>query len=257
MNQDLAKVAGVKRFHNYVTRTKQLERQAAADAFDFQVVRGEELSPAMLAKAKKLHAEIYLERSFINPIDVGPEGFMHVSSDPHQQHSDYFIVVDRRKPDEVLATVRQIRASTEHKQLPIIEQAKLYTRGKNAILQVDPQYIVEISGLAKAHGTPSTAVLELYLAMWGDSMKDGHRLWLMACDVRLYRRLKILFGKSISRVGRRTHYKGGDVIPCKLELSESHVKLLKNLNSKHPIYGRARKAMAKKFLRAYSQMDLL
>lgn len=238
-----------------IVQPKSLEKNATTQNQNFVVLKRTEISPLLLSQAKRLHAEIYLERTFIDPEDIGPEGHMHLIADPHQAHSDYFIVVDKREPNKVLASARQIRADDAHKQLPLLVNARLKNRSKRALLEGDNKKIVEISGLVKAHGTPSVAILELYLAMWGASMNQNHQTWLMACDVKLYKRLKILFGKSVTRIGRRTHYKGGDIIPCKLELSKSHIKLLKNLNSKHILYGRARRAMAEKFLRTYTKLN--
>ena len=246
---------GYKNLRTFVVRPKNLEKNAATQNQDFIVLKREEISPSLLLQAKRLHTEIYLERTFIDQEDIGPEGHMHLKADPHQAHSDYFVVVDRRSPDKVLASARQIRADNTHEQLPILLNAKLKNKSKRALLEENNKRIVEISGLVKAHGTPSVAVLELYLAMWGESMNQRHQTWIMACDVRLYKRLKILFGKSVTRIGRKTHYKGGDIIPCKLELNKSHIKLLKNLNSKQFLYGRARRAMAEKFLRTYTNLN--
>ena len=238
-----------------IGQTIQLEKQVSQDTHSFVVKKHAEITPALLGEAKKLHASIYLERSYIDHSDVGSNGYMNYRADPHQRHSEYFIAIDKNYPNKVLVTVRQIRADIGHDQLPILSLARLKTKSKSEVLSVASSQITEISGLAKAHGVPSAAVLELYFAMWSESMKRSDKIWLMACDVKLYNRLKILFGGTITRIGKRTRYKGGDIIPCKLELSASHVKLLKNLHSKHLLYGRVRRAMAAKFLNTYMTLS--
>jgi hypothetical protein len=40
----------------------------------------------------------------------------------------------------------------------------------------------------------------------------------MACDVRLYYRLKLLYGPALTKIGKQTHYQGGDVIPVALHI---------------------------------------
>lgn len=244
---------GIKRISSPLSQVRQLEKNAISQPVNFKILRQYELSPSMLHEAKRLHAKIYLERTYIDPEDVNQDGVMHLLSDPHQKHSDYFVVTEVGNESKVMATARQIRADRDLKQLPIFEKSRLYAKSRKYLSSLNSQDVVEISGLAKDHGVSSAIVLELYLVMWGESMSSGHQVWLMACDVRLYRRLKILFGSSIVRIGKRTHYKGGDVVPCKLELKQSHKRLLRNLNNKHPIYGRARRSIAQKFLSNYSE----
>jgi N-acyl-L-homoserine lactone synthetase len=127
-------------------------------------------------------------------------------------------------------------------------QAKISKKSRANILKVLPEHCIEISGLAKEKDVPTEAVLELYRSMWLYSFEKDHKIWLMACDTKLYKRLKILFGSSIRRIGRRTSYKGGDIIPCVLDLSKSSKHLEKNLMSKHPVYGDIRRKVARKFL---------
>lgn len=202
-----------------------------------------------LRHAKKLHAKIYLERTFIDSKDVGKDGTIHHKADPHQNHADYFVVVDKDRPNKVLATARQIKTVDGHDDLPVLVQARISKRSYRNILKVTPEHCIEISGLAKNKDVPSEASLELYRSMWLYSIEHGHKYWLMACDVKLYKRLKILFGNSIRRIGRQTSYKGGDIIPCLLDLDKSHIVLTKNLKSRHPMYGKIRRNVAHNFLR--------
>jgi hypothetical protein len=65
--------------------------------------------------------------------------------------------------------------------------------------------------------------------MWHHSLKTKHTLWLLACDVRLFVRLKLLFGPSIIKIGRVTPYYGGDVVPAVLIVQNSITDLKKSL----------------------------
>lgn len=215
--------------------------------FDTQKIEEDDVKH--MHRAKKLHAKVYLERTFIDSEDVGKDGTIHHEADPHQRHSDYFVVVDKDRPDKVLATARQIKTVNGHHDLPVLVQARVNRRSHSNILKVTPEHCIEISGLAKEKDVPSEAALELYRSMWLYSIEHGHKYWLMACDVKLYKRLKILFGSSIKRIGRQTSYKGGDIIPCSLDLDKSHIVLTRNLKSRHPIYGKIRRNVAHNFLR--------
>ena len=234
---------------------KDLKKNAEAKAYQYKVLNTSSLTPELLKQTKKLHAYVYLSKGFIDDSDIGPDGAMHESADPHQKHSDYFAVVDRSAPRQVLAAARQIRAHQAHDQLPILSQSRLHARHIRSIRSTKAQNIVEISALVKKPGVSALVVFELYLAMWATSLRSGHQMWLMACDTRLYRRLKILFGSAIVRIGKRTHYKGGDVIPCRLDLRASHEKILSNLRSRHILYGKVRRSMAQKFLQAYMDLE--
>jgi hypothetical protein len=48
----------------------------------------------------------------------------------------------------------------------------------------------------------------------------------MACDVRLYERLKVLFGPALKKIGNQTPYPGGDVIPAVLFPQDALAALL-------------------------------
>lgn len=234
------------RFSKRVSSLKKIYEKQESVGFNTRRVSSKE--EKLLLEAKKLHGHIYLQRAFIDRKDLDRQGVIHVKADPHQEHSDYFVVVDDKDPNKVLGTARQIRAVNGHDDLPVLVQARVSKRGRKGVLEVSPEHCIEISGLAKAKGVPTEAMLELYKAMWLHSMDQGHRMWLMACDVRLYKRLRILFGSSISRIGRRTAYKGGDIIPCVLDLSKSSLHLQKNLKNKHPVYGSIRRRVARNFL---------
>lgn len=182
-----------------------------------------------LVAAKKLHAKVYLDRGFIHERDI-VDGMLSHTADPHQMHSKYFVVIDT-KTSRMVATARQIelRQGRGHNSFAMVKKANLYKRGQRLIRKHNPANSIEISGLAKERGVSKIAPLLLYRAMWHRSLRDGHTLWLLACDVRLFVRLKLLFGKSISKVGRVTPYYGGDVVPAVLRVQHSIRDVKKSL----------------------------
>jgi hypothetical protein len=75
--------------------------------------------------------------------------------------------------------------------------------------------------LAKQRGVSRLAPLLLYRAMWQHSLEQRHKLWLLACDYRLFARLKLLFGPAIQKAGPVTFYLGSDSVPAVLKLTSS------------------------------------
>lgn len=183
----------------------------------YQVTKLGSENETLLAEAKRLHAAVYLSKSFINHEDT-LEGIIHELSDPHQKHADYFVV---KRKNTVVGLARQIiykGKGPHHESFPVLEKAMIYNRSLKRIMSFHPHEIVEISALVKKGGESSVVPLLLYRAMWRHSVKENHQLWVMACDVRLYQRLKLLYGPALTRIGKRTHYQGGDVIPVALHI---------------------------------------
>lgn len=172
--------------------------------------------------AQRLHASVYLARGFVQSDEVGDDGRLTLSADPHQRHAEYFVVVNNEDRTSVRAVARMIRADREKgfDSFPILAMSHIYKRDREEIMQYSPQQCVEISALSKTLGESSLAPLLLYREMLYESLRRGDKLWLMACDVRLYRRLKLLFGSAIKQIGEVTSYYGGDVVPSKLSVEE-------------------------------------
>jgi hypothetical protein len=171
----------------------------------------------LIEKAQQLHASVYLSRGFINPEDINEDGRIHHGADVHQAHSYYFVVaLEGKKGTQIIATIRQIEATTQKgmASFPILEKVVVHEWVEKELKGVSPSTVVEISGLAKRRGASSAAVLLLYREMWYRSLRDGHSLWLMACDTRLYERLVVLFEGAIFQIGDLAKYQGGDVIPA-------------------------------------------
>lgn len=183
-----------------------------------------------LFEAKRLHARIYLDRGFIKPSMVDASGIMSRAADPHQAHSEYFIVASK-KTGKVVAVARQIgvREGRGHKSFPLMTRTDLYERSRATLANYDPKQCVEISALVKERGASKIAPLLLYRAMWHHSLQERQQLWFLSCDVRLFARLKLLFGPAIQQVGRRTAFPGGDVVPAIWKVQSAVSELSKSL----------------------------
>ncbi len=213
----------------------------------YTVTIADEGSDEILA-AKKLHASVYLSRGFIEEDDIFDD-VIHEKSDPHQKHAIYFVVKNKQT---VVGVARQIiykGTGPMEESFPVLSKANIYSRFRAKIERQHPHTIVEISALVKKQGESSIVPIVLYRSLWQYSRKQGHDYWVMACDVRLYNRLRLLFGPSILRIGKVTPYFGGDVIPAALHIpsSEQHLKeLVANKHRLLTIRNRAASHMLRK-----------
>lgn len=185
-----------------------------------------------LLRAKKLHAKVYCERGFVEKSDVTAAGILSSKKDPYQGHAIYFLVRDK-KTDEVVATARQIWVlpGQGYQSFPLFKYSQLYKNAWRLVGKHQPEHSVEISGLAKRRGASKMAPLLLYRAMWHASLRQGHTLWLLTCDVRLFARLKLLFGPAILQVGRVNFYLGSNVVPAILRVDAAVSELRHSLRS--------------------------
>ena len=212
-----------------------------------------------LATAQRLHASVYLAEKYIETHHVNNDGRMTRRADPYQDHSEYFVVsyVTDGVP-EVIATARQINAKKTkgHDSFPTIEKLNLYPKMRHAIEKLDPHKCVEISGLAKKRGHTSYATLLLYRQMWQHSVRSEHIMWLMACDSKVYKRLKFLFGDALTEIGEPSVYMGSEVVPAALEVHKSLDALLSSARTLNPVKRSMKREMIKFFVRGLNP-DLL
>ncbi len=205
-----------------------------------------------LMAAKQLHVDVYLDRGFIRPHDIGFEGTLTLDADPHQAHSKYFVVRPAGEQKEgILAAARQIQLDPSRglHSYPILQHASIWDSGRDLIARYDPARCVEISALVKRRGATSWAPLLLYRSMWQHSVKHRHQLWMMACDVRLFPRLRQLFGEAIIQIGDQTPYYGGDVIPAALQIQGSISAMLDEFEKITPIKRGYRKHILRFYLK--------
>lgn len=195
----------------------------------------DETHTSILEEAKRLHASEYLLRNFVLPEDIH-DGIIHEKSDPHQTHSTYFVV---EKNQTVVALVRLIKYKGKgpaKESFPVLNHAYIYPRSLRRIDDLRPEQIVEVSALVKKRGESSIATMMLYAQITHYVIRHRHRLFIMACDLRLYERLKILFGPAMTKIGRQTPYQGADVMPIAIDVYSGlqYIKTAAN-KARHPL----------------------
>lgn len=186
-----------------------------------------------LQQAKRLHASVYLARDYITNDDIR-DGIMHERADPYQNHASYFVV---KKQGRVIATARQIihiDGRAHHDIFPTLKETAVHERSRRHIVKLPVERIVEISALVKQPGESSIVPLVLYRAMWHHSL-SRHSLWIMACDMRVYDRLKVLFGPAVRVIGKKTYYMGSYVMPVMLEPHGGLITLIKHAHVSLPV----------------------
>ncbi len=201
--------------------------------------------PHYLRQARQLQASVYLDWGYITHDMVTGDGVMLSQHDPEHEHADYFVVTKRHLNHRpVVATARQVTARPRrgHASFPVLRHLQLYSHRRAYLEALRPDQYVEISALARVAAEDENPLvsLSLYRYMWHHSLRQQHRAWLMACDARLYRRLRALFGAALVQIGPRENYMGSEVIPAMLDLRQSLNYLLTRQASWHPKSGMAR-----------------
>ena len=212
-------------------RYRKLFKADAVGQYVAEIAGSKDYLPA----AKRLHARVYFFAGYLSAKDIDGNGHISLEHDPHQLHSTYFVVRRRHDPDTIVAAARQINATKEqHMSFQTVKDLDLYPNARRAILEIAPEKIVEISALVKGRGVDSLPVLLLYRKMWQFSLEQGHEIWLMACDEKLYKRLKFLFGEALVEVGATKFYKGHRVVQCVLEVKRS-LNAVQNFRRSHAL----------------------
>lgn len=188
-----------------------------------------------LNKAKKLHASVYLAHDFVVANDVTTGGYLTAKADPHAPHAEYFVAIDSES-DEVVALVRQIHQQSGH-QLPVFRHGL----AKTDYSHVHRDDVVEISAFAKKPGTDSRVTLLLFREMLQHSRQKGHQYWVFACDSKVYRSLKTLFGKLLQKTGPEAFYMGSLVVPAEVNLDRAAHGLRRNYRRSVPPLRQVRK----------------
>ncbi len=166
---------------------------------------------ADILRARRLHAAVFVNKGFISPEDLAPDGSIGEGKDPWRDTSSYFGV---SRDGAVVATARQI-SLPDHRRLPALTLAGLAKDALAPVLALPPARVVEISALARDPGGRSSDVAAVYVRMWEESLALGHRAWVMAVDVPVFTYLSRFFaGDAIQPLGPEQHYLGSAVLPA-------------------------------------------
>jgi hypothetical protein len=190
-----------------IKQTLKYYRQLDAEVPSLRTVVVSE--PDALSAAKQLHARTYLRVGIQPPEAITADGHIGLAFDPYQTHAQYFSVQDSGTGDgdgglRTVAAVRLILAEPESgfDSFPLFcEKRELHPRYRSLLEAADPDACGGISALVREPGTNGKAALMLYRAVWHYALRQHYDYLLVLCKARLYRRCKIIFGKSWIRVG--------------------------------------------------------
>ena len=218
------------------------------------LVIGHTTNKARINDSRVLHAKAYMKRGYVQKADINDHGHINEENDPYYAHSAYFAASERNGTRRVIATARQIHDNGKdgHESFPTIKELELYPDMKEAIMALDANKCVEISGLAKVSGASSSAVMALYRSMWHHSLRRKHHVWLMACDLKAFERLKYLFGDALVRIGDDSYYMGSHVVPAMLEVHRSVDALMQESRTLNPLKRRMKRELVRFFMTGLS-----
>ena len=159
--------------------------------------------------ARRLHADVYLERHYVEPPDLRG-GVLSADVDPWAGISTYFIARDHHR--HPVGVGRQIQFDDPGR-LPAMSLSNLDDVARRHVLRQGGHAVVEISALAVRRRAPRFTSLALYAAMWARSIEQEHTAWVMAIHPSLARSIVGSLGPVISPLGPPQWFMGSDVIP--------------------------------------------
>lgn len=164
---------------------------------------------AELARARRLHAQCYVEEGFVAQTELDERGFIE---DPWIPYSDYYIAIDVEQ-DEIVGTCRIIRPSVRG--FPIFQHFESHPDASEIFTQIDPNLCVEISSLATPRiGLQNMAIsAELYGIVWRESVKGNRAYMLAIMDGRLLRIMRNWFHFPFEPIGPGRMYMGDRTMP--------------------------------------------
>ena len=216
--------------------------------------------PEQLSAAKELHARIYRALDFVTDADLTSDGlYIGPVKDPYQAHAQYFSVQGFRDgAPHTVATARIIQADPGQglKSFPAYVTQELYPEYRRLLEGADPAACGEISALVREPGVSGKAALMLYRAVWHYSLDQRYQLLLVACDTRLYRRCKMIFGASWIRIGPDGDIWNHPVVPVMIDIPNSLDEALK-LSKVNPVKRRMKMKALEFFLRGLPDAAIL
>ena len=188
-----------------------------------------------IMQARRLQAQVYLERGFVTQDEVSDDGTLSPRVDPWVNRSTYFGV---HRGGRLVATARQIETD-DVRSLPAIRRADADLAHTRSVLECSSREVVEISGLARSAGSTRHDALALYVSMWRHSMAVGHQVWVMAVDPPFYLQLrKMICGNAIRPMGPLREYMGFRLVMAAMfldETSREHRRLASEHSERWPV----------------------
>lgn len=169
-------------------------------------------------ECRRLVAQRYYGEGYISKDDIDPgTGFMVDAVDPYYSHSEYFWTLDHE--NRVEATIRVITYPYHEggewrfplqKAFDLTPYSQQYI---DAFAALNPESIVEVSGLAERKQANEYASLDMYRRFWQHAKRSGYNLCLISADERLDKKLSTLFGSAIQQVGDSKMMMGSLTVP--------------------------------------------
>jgi hypothetical protein len=187
-----------------ITQTLKYYRQLAAEVPGLSAIVVSD--PDALRAAKELHARTYRRRGMVPVEALTSDGRqIGLPYDPYQAHAQYFSVREFRDSGQrTVAAVRVIVADPDSglDSFRFFRDGRtFYPRYRRMLETLDPAACGEISALVREPGTNGKAALMLYRAVWHYALSRRYECLLVSCNAGLYRRCKMIFGRSWIRVG--------------------------------------------------------
>jgi hypothetical protein len=241
-----------------IRQTLKYYRQLSTEVPGLRTIVVEQ--PEQLSAAKELHARIYHALGWVTDADLTADGLcIGLARDPYQARAQYFSVQELRDgAAHTVATARIINADPGQglKSFPVWVTQDLDPEYRQLLEGLDPAACGEISALVRESGVNGKAALMLYRAVWHYSLSQRYELLLVACDTRLYRRCKMIFGASWNRIGPDGEIWNHHVVPVMIDIPNSLDEALK-LSRVNPVQRRIKMKALEFFLRGLPEEAVL
>lgn len=178
--------------------------------------------PELVDAARKMTAHYYLQRHFVTPDQLDAGGRITEAHDPYLSQAEYY-VIRNTDTDAIAATCRKIHynADKDEAAFPLFEHLdQLYPDKVAKLRDIGFRNVAELSSLVKnpQEDVDGQAVLTLYRQLfqnaWRADNEGREAAYIMACNPKLYKRLRFLFGDLVEQLGPALEYPGQEVVPA-------------------------------------------
>lgn len=194
---------------------------------------------ATIDEARRLTANVYLKRGFIDSKEIGEDGTITPEFDPYIDSSSYYIVANEES--QIVATTRKIRydETKGEESFPVWKSKELFDKAAvDEIESIGLENCVEISALAKelALDTDNLAALKAYRSIFQDAINKKEAtdtqetVFLMALSPKLFEQFKIIFKSGLKKIGPSLDYPGEEVIPAIIKPVEGIVETIDSIS---------------------------
>lgn len=150
-------------------------------------------------QARRLQADVYVARGIVTPNQIDKQGMINEKVDPYVHNSLYYGSFDKK--GRLAVAARLITAKNDISDLQIdLSLVDPYWARK--LQGQRPREVAEFSAFVKAPNVPSTAVVDLLVTMYWDSlMGKGIKYWLFELHPGPAKHFDFLFGPALREMG--------------------------------------------------------